>query len=148
MGRPGHQFDLPDGLAAALYVPTGRGVHGRRMCAALPDVVPLRDAVHNVGAAATIVAAFATAPSRCVGPWRTGCIEPYRATAGTEPPGPSQPPGLRVPALGVGAGPRSSRSPMTGVGGRVGAAGMSAVKQRARPAGAGGPGAAVKRRCP
>lgn len=75
------RLDPPDGLVAALYVPD-RPLSTAAMRAALPDVVPLRDAVHNVGAAATIVAAFAThhlEPLR--GAMEDRLHEPYRATA-------------------------------------------------------------------
>ncbi|MFN8518989.1 MAG: homoserine kinase [Chloroflexota bacterium] len=57
--RTAVRLEPPADLVAALYIPD-RPLSTAAMRAALPDTVPFRDAVHNVGAAATIVAAFAT----------------------------------------------------------------------------------------
>jgi homoserine kinase len=75
------RIDPPEGLVAALYIPD-RPLSTAAMRAALPVSVPFGDAVHNVGAASMIVAAFATG--------RLGLLaaaggdrlhEPYRAAA-------------------------------------------------------------------
>jgi homoserine kinase len=74
------RLDPPDGLVAALYIPD-RPLSTAAMRAALPETVPFRDAVHNVGAAATIVAAFATHRLDALrGATEDRLHEPYRAS--------------------------------------------------------------------
>jgi len=74
------RFDPPAALRCALYVPD-RPLATRAMRAALPPTVPFRDAVHNVGATALVVAAFASGRLELL---RSATIdrlhEPYRAT--------------------------------------------------------------------
>lgn len=75
------RLDPPSGLVAALYIPD-RPLSTTAMRAALPATVPFRDAVHNVGAAATIVAAFATGRLELLrGAMEDRLHEPYRARA-------------------------------------------------------------------
>jgi homoserine kinase len=75
------RLDPPPGLMAALYIPD-RPLSTAAMRAALPATVPLRDAVHNVGAASTIVAAFATGRlDLLAGATEDRLHEPYRASA-------------------------------------------------------------------
>lgn len=52
------RFDPPPRLHCVLFIPD-RPLDTRRMRAILPETVPHRDAVHNVGRAALLVAAFA-----------------------------------------------------------------------------------------
>lgn len=73
------RLDPPEGLVAALYVPD-RPLSTTAMRAALPETVPFRDAVHNVGAASMIVAAFATGRLDLLrGATQDRLHEPYRA---------------------------------------------------------------------
>jgi homoserine kinase len=75
------RLDTPAELVAALYVPD-RPLSTAAMRAALPETVPFRDAVHNVGAASTIVAAIATGRlSLLAGAMEDRLHEPYRADA-------------------------------------------------------------------
>lgn len=75
------RFDPPPALVCALFVPD-RPLSTAAMRAALPESVPLGDAVHNLGAAALCVAAFATGD---LGLLRAATVdrlhEPYRAAA-------------------------------------------------------------------
>jgi len=74
------RFDPPAELRCALFIPD-RPLATREMRAALPASVPFRDAVHNVGAASLVVAAFASGRLELL---RAGTVdrlhEPYRAT--------------------------------------------------------------------
>lgn len=75
------RLDPPPDLVAALYIPD-RPLSTAAMRAALPEMVPFRDAVHNVGAASTIVAAFATGRiDLLAGATEDRLHEPYRASA-------------------------------------------------------------------
>ncbi len=75
------RIDPPSDLVLALYVPD-RPLSTAAMRAALPSTVPLRDAVHNVGAASTLVAAFATGRLGLLrGATEDRLHEPYRAQA-------------------------------------------------------------------
>lgn len=75
------RLEPPATLVAALYIPD-RPLSTTAMRAALPETVPFRDAVHNVGAAATIVAAFATGRLGLLrGATEDRLHEPYRARA-------------------------------------------------------------------
>jgi homoserine kinase len=75
------RLDPPVDLVAALYVPD-RPLSTAAMRAALPETVPFRDAVHNVGAASTIVAAMATGRlDLLAGATEDRLHEPYRASA-------------------------------------------------------------------
>jgi homoserine kinase len=75
------RLDPPEDLVAALYVPD-RPLSTAAMRAALPETVPFRDAVHNVGAASTIVAAIATGRlDLLAGATEDRLHEPYRASA-------------------------------------------------------------------
>ena len=75
------RLDPPEGLVAALYIPD-RPLSTAAMRAALPESVPFRDAVHNVGAASTIVAAMATGRLQLLaGATEDRLHEPYRASA-------------------------------------------------------------------
>lgn len=75
------RLDPPADLVAALYVPD-RPLSTAAMRAALPETVPFQDAVHNVGAASTIVAAMATGRLQLLaGATEDRLHEPYRATA-------------------------------------------------------------------
>jgi homoserine kinase len=75
------RLDPPADLVAAVYIPD-RPLSTAAMRAALPDSVPFRDAVHNVGAAATIVVAFATGRLELLGGATEDRLhEPYRARA-------------------------------------------------------------------
>lgn len=75
------RFDPPAALTCALFIPE-RPLSTAAMRAALPESVPLDDAVHNVGAAALCVAAFATGNLELL---RAATVdrlhEPYRAAA-------------------------------------------------------------------
>lgn len=75
------RFDPPAMLTCALFIPE-RPLSTAAMRAALPESVPLRDAVHNLGAAALCVAAFATGDLDLL---RAATVdrlhEPYRAAA-------------------------------------------------------------------
>jgi homoserine kinase len=75
------RFEPPGGLAVALYIPD-RPLATAAMRAALPETVPFRDAVHNVGASSMIVAAFATGQLDLLhGAMDDRLHEPYRASA-------------------------------------------------------------------
>jgi homoserine kinase len=73
------RFDPPAALVCALFIPE-RPISTASMRAALPASVPLGDAVHNLGAAALCVAAFATGDLDLL---RAATVdrlhEPYRA---------------------------------------------------------------------
>ena len=75
------RFDPPASLICALFIPE-RPLSTAAMRAALPESVPFHDAVHNVGAAALCVAAFATGDLELL---RAATVdrlhEPYRAAA-------------------------------------------------------------------
>ena len=75
------RFDPPAHLVCALFIPE-RPLSTAAMRAALPESVPLHDAVHNLGAAALCVAAFATGNLELL---RAATVdrlhEPYRAAA-------------------------------------------------------------------
>jgi homoserine kinase len=75
------RFDPPEALVCALFIPE-RPLSTAAMRAALPESVPLHDAVHNLGAAALCVAAFATGNLELL---RAATVdrlhEPYRAAA-------------------------------------------------------------------
>jgi homoserine kinase len=75
------RFDPPPALVCALFIPE-RPLSTAAMRAALPESVPLADAVHNLGAAALCVAAFATGDLELL---RAATVdrlhEPYRAAA-------------------------------------------------------------------
>lgn len=74
------RFDPPPALWCALFIPE-RPLSTRDMRAALPETVPYRDAVHNVGASSLAVAAMATGRLDLL---RAATVdrlhEPYRAT--------------------------------------------------------------------
>lgn len=75
------RLDPPDDLVAALYIPD-RPLSTTAMRAALPKTVAFRDAVHNVGAASTLVAAMATGRLDLLrGATEDRLHEPYRARA-------------------------------------------------------------------
>jgi homoserine kinase len=75
------RLDPPPRLVAALYVPD-RPLSTAAMRAALPTSVPFGDAVHNVGAASTMVAAMATGRLELLaGAMEDRLHEPYRASA-------------------------------------------------------------------
>lgn len=75
------RLDVPPDLVCALYLPD-RQLSTAAMRAALPDQVPFRDAVHNTGAAALAVAAFATGRLDLLrGATDDRLHEPYRAAA-------------------------------------------------------------------
>ena len=75
------RLEPPVDLVAALFIPD-RPLSTAAMRAALPETVPFRDAVHNVGAASTIVAAFATGRlDLLAGATEDRLHEPYRASA-------------------------------------------------------------------
>ncbi|MEA2621149.1 MAG: homoserine kinase [Chloroflexota bacterium] len=75
------RFDPPVALVCALFIPE-RPLSTAAMRAALPTTVPHADAVHNLGAAALCVAAFATGDLSLL---RAATVdrlhEPYRAAA-------------------------------------------------------------------
>jgi homoserine kinase len=75
------RFDPPAALVCAVFIPE-RPLSTAAMRAALPRSVPLADAVHNLGAAALCVAAFATGDLELL---RAATVdrlhEPYRAAA-------------------------------------------------------------------
>lgn len=75
------RFDPPAALTCALFIPE-RPLSTAAMRAALPEFVPLGDAVHNVGAAALCVAAFATGDLDLLRAATEDRLhEPYRAAA-------------------------------------------------------------------
>lgn len=75
------RLDPPEDLVVALYIPD-RPLSTTAMRAALPETVPFRDAVHNVGAASTLVAAMATGRLDLLrGATEDRLHEPYRAAA-------------------------------------------------------------------
>ncbi len=135
------RLDPPDDLVAALYIPD-RPLSTTAMRAALPKTVAFRDAVHNVGAASTLVAAMATGRLDLLrGATEDRLHEPYRARAvyrelrasslRRDRQAPWAPP-CRVPA------PRSSRS-RTIQRCRGGGRGDGPLGDRPRPAGSCGP---------
>lgn len=75
------RLEPPEALVAAVYIPD-RPLSTTAMRGALPESVPFRDAVHNVGAAATIVAAMASGRLELLrGATEDRLHEPYRASA-------------------------------------------------------------------
>lgn len=75
------RLDVPDALVAALFIPD-RPLSTAAMRAALPAQVPFADAVHNTGAAALAVAAFASGRlDLLAGATDDRLHEPYRAAA-------------------------------------------------------------------
>ncbi|MBX3031143.1 MAG: homoserine kinase [Chloroflexi bacterium] len=75
------RLDVPEALVAALFIPD-RPLSTAAMRAALPAQVPFTDAVHNTGAAALAVAAFATGRlDLLAGATDDRLHEPYRAAA-------------------------------------------------------------------
>ncbi len=75
------RLDPPQDLVVALYIPD-RPLSTTAMRAALPESVPFRDAVHNVGAASMLVAAMATGRLDLLrGATADRLHEPYRARA-------------------------------------------------------------------
>lgn len=80
------RLEPPAGLLAALYVPD-RHLSTSAMRAALPDSVPFRDAVHNVGAAALAVAAVSEGRLDLLSAATVDRLhEPYRAAVYPELP--------------------------------------------------------------
>jgi homoserine kinase len=86
-GRPqAIRLDPPGQLLAALYIPD-KHLSTAAMRAALPEVVPFEDAVHNVGAAALVVAALSQGRFDLLAPGTVDRLhEPYRASAYPELP--------------------------------------------------------------
>lgn len=86
-GRPrAIRLDPPKGLLAALYIPD-KHLSTAAMRAALPTSVPFADAVHNVGAAALLVAALGQGRLDLLAAGTVDRLhEPYRAAAYPELP--------------------------------------------------------------
>lgn len=80
------RLEPPPGLLAVLFIPE-RPLSTAMMRGALPETVPRRDAVHNVGRAALCVAAFATGRVELLRPATQDRLhEPYRAAVYPELP--------------------------------------------------------------
>ncbi len=74
-----HRFDAPMGLEAVLLIP-GTSVPTASARAALPEVVPLADAVFNVAAAATLTLGLATGDLELIAAGLDDRLhQPYRA---------------------------------------------------------------------